>query len=792
MLPCFGVPLFWDDLHFGNCYVDIVRTTSHQTFEARHPYYEIQMEYQVYDCECKLTDCSSSATTLSFADLADLQRDNYSHPHHFLYREGIYGDTSNPDWVDSYNYLLLTSVAVGACSGKSSLQSVRLPDTLKWIGDGAFSNCPNLTSATIPNSVTNIGGNVFSGCPNLAAIACASGGSYVSVDGVLYNSARTKLIKYPEGKTDRFFVVPATVTELAPYCFANTKLDAVLFEGNCPTFASTSFAGSDFVVYRHDETSGWPGNPTSFDHWWDEAMRYISSFPRSGSTTIDGTTTRFEIVDGVLYAFSIEEDEAILQSWGSDFGQDCIPRSVSGDLTIPSRLGGKTVTTIFDAFWNCYRLTSITIPDGVTRITENSIAHCSGLTSVTIPASVEAIGWMSLIGCSRLASIVVDKNNPFYDSRNGCNAIIDTEYNMLVVGCMNTVIPDGVTSICDDAFSYCSGLTSIAIPDSVTSIGWDAFKGCSDELFDTNSIPGVMLVDGWAVDYTDSLQGALDLSGVRGIADDAFRDCSRLSSVTIPNGVTSIGLETFYDCSGLTSITIPDSVTSIGWYAFQGCSEELFDTNSVSGVMLVDGWAVDFTDSLQGELDLTGVRGIGDGAFYDCSGLMSVTIPDSVTSIGDYVFDGCSALASVILPRNLEGIVPDLELSGGCRVLFRDESLVAEGVEIPVSWIADQAAPTLAACSGNCDAAMVAMAANGVNKVWECYVAGLSPTDMSSRFDARIEFDAEGRAIVKWAPDLGAARDYVVEGKALLSDGWGPTNANSRFFRVKVVLPTSP
>ncbi|MBP5658728.1 MAG: leucine-rich repeat domain-containing protein, partial [Paludibacteraceae bacterium] len=128
-------------------------------------------------------------------------------------------------------------------------------------------------------------------------------------------------------------------------------------------------------------------------------------------------------------------------------------------------------------------------------------------------------------GCSGLTSMSVEAGNAIYDSRNNCNAIIETESNTLIAGCKNTIIPNSVTSIGGNAFGNCTGLTSVTIPNSVTSIG-----------------------------------------------DGAFAGCRSLTSVTIPNSVTSIGHDAFYYCTGLTSVTIPNSVTSNGDQAFYGCS----------------------------------------------------------------------------------------------------------------------------------------------------------------------------------------------------------------------------
>ena len=139
------------------------------------------------------------------------------------------------------------------------------------------------------------------------------------------------------------------------------------------------------------------------------------------------------------------------------------------------------------------------------------------------------------------------------------------------------------------------------------------------------------------------------------IAENAFNDCSGLTSVTIPNSVTSIASYAFKDCSGLTSVTIPNSVTSIGSYAFNNCSglTSITIPNSVTSI----GWGA-FVDcsSLTSVFLPNSVTFIVDHAFEDCSGLTSVTIPNSVTSIGSSAFNGCSDLTSVTIPNSVTSI----------------------------------------------------------------------------------------------------------------------------------------
>ena len=211
-----------------------------------------------------------------------------------------------------------------------------------------------------------------------------------------------------------------------------------------------------------------------------------------------------------------------------------------------------------------------------------------------------------------------------------------------------------VTSLGDECFNGCSGLTSVTIPSSVTSLGNSCFSGCSGLTSITIPSSVTSLGDGCFF-YCSGLTSITIPSSVTSLGESCFSNCDGLTSIAIPSSVTSLGEQCFSGCSGLTSITIPSSVTSLGNACFVGCSGLTSITIPSSVTSLGDGCF----QNCSGLTSITipsSVTSLGNGCFYDCSGLTSITIPSSVTSLGESCFSNCDGLTSIAIPSSVTSL----------------------------------------------------------------------------------------------------------------------------------------
>ena len=411
----------------------------------------------------------------------------------------------------------------------------------------------------------------------------------------------------------------ATFTKGADYYI--TLLPGTLDAGFSMSFTASDGTAGDFFYFD---------NPVTIKR---------SVFSRKGNMDVYAMFADERQPNNVIY-YTSSDGQIVTPYRTDDFGANIVSNEYVDGRGVLSFDGEVTGIGGY-AFYYCIGLTSITMPNSVTSIGNSSFYHCSGLTNIEIPASVKSIGYSAFYqctgltsinipysvtllsgnpfaGCSGLVSIVVDPSNNNYDSRNSCNAIINSATNELITGCKSSVIPESVTGIGNSSFYQCIGLTSIAIPNSVTSIG-----------------------------------------------NSSFYHCIGLTNIEIPASVKSIGSSAFYQCTGLTSINIPYSVTLLSGNPFAGCSglvsivvdpsNNNYDSrNSCNAI--INSATNELITGCKSSVIPESVAGIGNSAFYECSGLRSIAIPSSVTSIGNSAFHYCIGLTSIAIPNSITSI----------------------------------------------------------------------------------------------------------------------------------------
>lgn len=469
--------------------------------------------------------------------------------------------TDQNDSIDNdryfYDHAVMEGSVLQSFNGRLPGKIV-IPEGVTVIGARAFSYYPELSGISIPSSVSRIEEYAFSSCPKLSSITVSSHNPIFRAEGNCCIEKATNRLVFGCCTSQ----IPDGVVTIGKYAFSGCEnLTTIIIPSSvacieeCAFFHCTNL--KNILISEGVSEIG-----------------YLSFCSCSGLVNLVIPASVNKIADHAFYgcdgmkSIQVSPDNSVYYSKGNCcieinsnrliFGcpNSTIPNGIveivagafggcknMGDLLIPN-----SVTKIGEeAFCECKGLKSIIIPEGVEKICDKAFMGCSEVKEIVLPSTVSEIADFSFTGCSRLKSIRVSLDNPLYRSEEDC--LIRKEDNVLVLGCMNSIIPDGVTEIGNGAFSECHGLTDIYLPNSITKIG-----------------------------------------------DSAFDECS-LTYITIPKNVKYIGEGAFWWCNDLLEISIPNSVKYIGELAFAG-----FDDSSEKRTIFCEAskkparWHKDWTD----------------------------------------------------------------------------------------------------------------------------------------------------------------------------------------------------
>ena len=563
----------------------------------------------------------------------------------------------------------------------SLLDNPSIADNIITFADRAFKGCTNLTVIDIPNNVRNVGSIPFYGCTSLEKINVFKNNYYSSLDGVLFDKNKTTIIKYPCNKGGSTYEIPAYVRDIGEAAFQESQnITSITIPDNITHIASSAFYNCPSLT-----SVTVPQHLTEIEEW-TFAYCPISSFDMPPNVTFIGNSS----FEGTSIT-NINLPETVLE-----IGNQAFMSTKLTNVSIPQK-----VKSIGDyAFYKCSSLASITIGEGIENIGYCAFKDCSKLTTVTIDTkNLNEVSTEAFRNCSKIEAVHItnlaqwcttwfhnQNSNPLYTScNNGVALYVNGE---LIDG--NLQIPD-VEVINNYAFYTYKLITSITFSDTVKAIGYESFRGCSN-VTTVNFGNSLNKIYSEAFYACTALNNIILPSSLTIIEDAAFRQCTSLTEINIPENVSEIGVDAFADCTSLEAINvselnsnyssqdgilfnkdatsiikypegkttevynIPDTVTNISSSSLQG--NDYFKSVVIpNSVITIDEFAFYECTALTNIAIPDSVGGIlGKKAFKYCKSLLTVKIGEGITTIDSEAFSNCTSLETVILGKNITNI----------------------------------------------------------------------------------------------------------------------------------------
>ena len=517
----------------------------------------------------------------------------------------------------------------------------------------------SLTDLNIPASLTEISDYAFYECSNLDNVVMADTSSLTRVlSYAFYNCAKMKLALT---NLCGFYYV-------ANYAFAN-----------CPGLTG------DLIINYSVGESAFDGCSGLNSLTIGPRVSWLNSYYSfRGCTSLE--TLNFNAISCTNFSSTAEHRPfhgLNIRTIHIGDSVQRVPNYFAKDLSELTTLTiGKSVKEFGDSvFWGCSALETIdfnavacndfsvreyerpfsylnfsrfNIGDDVQRIPGRLLYGVKAPFEMTIGRSVTSIGYSPFNSCPGVTSVSVSSDNPKYDSRNGCNAIIETASNTLVRGFRCSTVPGTVTAIADSAFCRCDSLTRLVIPNSVITIGNNAFNYCVDleEVTFGNSLTTI----GEDAFFWSGIK-RIDLpNSVTTLGKSAFSNCMNATHITLSNGLTSICENAFYYCRSLQELSIPNSVTTIEEDAFAGCYALRVLTIPTSVTSIGVNAFCGHVDTLYyNAVSCDAFPRLFDNPFYG-SGIKTIIIGDSVKDVPIYFAENQTKLTSLTIGNSVETI----------------------------------------------------------------------------------------------------------------------------------------